>query len=213
MATNPNSTLSRVRDAMKSAGGPLRIVEIRDMIGLSGSDGYARVNRAMQDLIKARQAERHHHGRYVYLGDRPDAELCEKQRRMHRIMEYRARSGRTFTAREVAEQAECSLYLARECIGFLRRRGILRQDGQKKVCPSVSAPLYAVEEDRINTEWPFLRKGGRIEIDGLFTDMRALAGRFFSIETSGKDTAKQLRDAADGLGRLVSRFEEIKRSR
>jgi len=213
MATNPNSTMSRVRDVLKTSGRPLRIVEIRDMIGLSGADGYARVNRALQDLQKGRQAGRFQHGRYVSLGDRPDADFCEKQRKMHRIMEYRARSGRSFTAREVAEQAECSLYLARECIGFLRARGVLRQDGSKQVCPTVLAPLYAVEEERINDDWPFLRKGGRSAIDGLFTDMRALAGRFFSIETDGKDTLKQLKEAADGLGDLVAQYEKIKRSR
>ena len=93
MKSNPFSTQALVRGALKATDGPLRTSEIRDLIGLAGEEGYARVHRALESLRKAREVERVAVGRYQYAGERPDGASCTKQRRMQRIMWVRSKGG------------------------------------------------------------------------------------------------------------------------
>ena len=212
---NPFSTQSKVRSALKTAEQPLRIGDIRDIIGLPGADGYARVNRAIVDLIKARQVERFDRGRYRFLADRPDAEYCKKQRVMQRIMWMRSKNGNPFTARKIAELSGVSLYLTQKYIAWLMEKGVLRKEGNIQVAETAYAPLYLGDDDYLaNDDWPVMRALSKTrELDAALNEMRELAQRFFALEKLDKETLLNLQTTAARLGDLVGECGKIKGSR
>ncbi len=215
MKTNPLSTQSKVRSVLKASDVSLRISEIRDRIGLSGEDGYARVNRAITDLIKARQAERYDRGRYRYLADKPDAEYCKKQRVMQRIMWMRSKGGRPFTARHIAETANASLYMTQKYIAWLAEKGVLRKEGKVQVAETAYAPLYLGDDEYLASDaWPIMRTPPKArELDAAIHEMHELAQRFFAVEGLDGDTLSNLQTTASRLGELVSECGKLKCSR
>ncbi len=214
MPANPFSTQAKVRSALAAAGRPMRLPEIRDLIGLTGADGYDRVNRAMTDLRKARQAERVARGLWIYAGDRPDSEYCAIQRRMHRIMWKRSKGGETFTARRIAELAECSLYFAQRYIAFLSEKGVLRREGKVQVGRAAYAPLYIGDEAFLGSDdWPVMRATTRTrELDACLNEMRETAQVFFAVESLDAAGLLNLKDAVSRLGSLVGECEKMKSS-
>ena len=214
MKSNPFSTQALVRGALKATDGPLRTSEIRDLIGLAGEEGYARVHRALESLRKAREVERVAVGRYQYAGERPDGASCTKQRRMQRIMWVRSKGGNPFTARRIAELADASLYGTQRYIAFLCGKGVLRKSGRVRVSAAAFAPLYIGADDCLkNDEWPFLRSPGRTQaLDDCLNEMRELAGRFFAVDNLGEETLANLRAAALRLVDLVAECGQLKNS-
>jgi len=213
MRTNPFSTQSKVRAALKTADRPLRIPAIRDLIGLSGQDGYDRVNRAMTDLRKARQAERVDRGLWIYAGDRPDSAYCAVQRRMQRIMWKLSKRGEAFTARGIAELSDATIWYAQQYVAFLIREGVIRKRGQTMM-KTAATPLYIGEDHYLTSDdWPVMRSQSRTrEMDACLLEMRELAQRFFSVENLTSQTILNLKDAASRLGFLVGECEKMKRN-
>jgi len=84
-------TQSLVRNLLKAHAGVLRKSEIRDMIGFSGANGYARMNNAVQDLLKAGEIERTGHGRYQWLGKPSGGKRYQSQNRIWRFMWIRTK--------------------------------------------------------------------------------------------------------------------------
>jgi len=209
---NPFSTQAKVRSTLAASDRPMRIPEIRDRIGLSGADGYARVNRAMTDLHKARQTERVGRGLWIYAGDKPDSAYCAAQRRMQRIMWKRSKCGEFFTARRIAELSESTLWFAQKYIAFLSDRGVLRKEGKIQVGKAAYAPLYIGDDAYLITdEWPVMRtKSGIREMDACLNEMRELAQRFFAVDNLDADNLLNLKDTVSRLGVLVDECENIK---
>ena len=212
---NPFSTLSLVRGALKDAGRPLRVPEIRDLIGLAGEEGYNRTHRAICDLLKSKQCERTERGYYAYLEGRPENESCKAQRKMQRIMWMRSKNGNPFTARKISELAGCSLYQAQKYVAWLTGRGILRQVGKAPVAVSAYAPLYLGDEGHLaSDDWPVMRAQPRTQqIEACLGEMREIAGRFFAVESLDDDTLLNLKALASRLCELTDECEKIKRSR
>jgi len=210
---NPFSTQAKVRDALATAGREMGIPEIRDIIGLSGSGGYARVNRAMNDLMKAKQVERCGRGLYRYQKDRPGSDYCAKQRRMQRIMWLRSKRGESFTVRHIAEVAECALYTAQRYIAFLAGKGVIRKAGQTYTT-TTPAPLYSGEDDYLNDDaWPVMRAQSKTrELDALLNEMRDLAQRFFAVDNFTEETLLNLQNTVSGLAALVEECGKLKHS-
>ena len=212
---NPFSTQSLVRGALKDAGRPLRVTEIRDLIGLSGADGYARVNHALRDLRKAKQCERAERGYYRFLEGKPESDYCKTQRAMQRIMWMRSKNGNPFTARKIAELAGCSLYQAQKYVAWLTEKGVLRQVGKAPVAVTAYAPLYLGDDGYlVSDDWPVMRAQAKTQqLDGVLSEMREIAGRFFSIERLDADTISNLKTLVSRLGDLVGECDGIKHSR
>jgi predicted transcriptional regulator len=211
-SVNPFSTQSKVRSALKNAGAPVRVPQIRDLIGLAGEEGYNRVHRAICDLMKARQVERFDRGRYRYLADRPESDYCKTQRVMQRIMWMRSKNGKPFTARKISELARCSLCSAQKYLAWLLEKGILRKEGQTQVAVTAYAPLYLGEDAYLaNDDWPVMRTWSKTrELDACLNEMREIAGRFFAVEKLDEKTLSDLKAAASGLVNLVGECGKIK---
>lgn len=210
---NPFSTQSKVRGALKASGQPMRMSEIRDLIGLSGADGYARVNKAVQELLKSRQIERSGWGRYRYVADRPDADYCAKQRVMQRIMWMRSKNGSPFTVRKISELAGCSLFFAQKYVAYLADKGVIRKEGRVKTAATAYAPLYTGSDEYLkNDDWPVMRSEIVKYLDAALTEMRELAGKFFAVEDFKEETLLNLKQAASRIGDLVEECGKIKGS-
>lgn len=208
----PFSTQSRVRNALKANDRPMRIIQIRDLIGLEGDAGYARVNRALQGLLKSGEIERRSPGRYCWVWSVPDTEFCKKQKRMQRIMWIRTKKAQPFTARKVHELAECSIYLAKEYVTFLKRKGYLVKVGRKRTTGQAYAPTYLAVEEKLNDDWPVIRKRGKAAaVDECVEKLQALAVNFFRIEDLSAETLLNLKTTARELAEQVVRCEEIAR--
>jgi len=214
MAANPFSTQAKVRSALAAADRPLRVPEIRDLIGLTGQDGCDRVNWAVTDLSKARQAERVGRGLWIHAGGKPDSAHCAAQRRMHRIMWKRSKRGEMFTARSISEAAECTLWFAQKYVAFLIDKGVLRKEGKVQVGRAAYAPLYIGDDDYLpSDDWPVMRAQNRTrELDACLNEMRELAQRFFAIEKLDADGILNLKEAVSRLGSLVGECEKTKGS-
>lgn len=210
---NPFSTQEKVRSTLAAAGRQMGIPEIRNIIGLSGSAGYARVSRAMCDLMKSRQVERCARGLYRYLNERPASDYCAKQRRMQRIMWLRSKRGETFSSRHIAEVAECSLYTAQKYIAFLCGKGVVRKAGQMYTT-TTPAPLYIGEDDYLRDDnWPVMRAQSKTRaLDACLNEMRELTQRFFAVETINDETISNLKTAVSRLGALVDECGKMKHS-
>lgn len=211
---DPFSTQSRVRGALRDAGTPLRVTEIRDLIGLEGESGYNRVHRAICDLQKAGQCERAERGRYRYVEDRPEGEFCRTQRTMQRIMWMRSKNGNPFTARKVSELAGCSLYTAQKYLSWLTDKGVLRPAGRAQVSVSAYAPLYLGADAWLGSDaWPVMRAQSRTRLlEACLNEMREIAGRFFALEGLDQEALSHLRTSVSRLGELVTECEKIKGS-
>jgi len=211
---NPLSTQGRVRDALKTATAPLRVTEIRDLIGLSGEAGYNRVHRAVCDLMKARQCERVNRGMFRYIADRPESDYCKTQRVMQRVMWMRSKNGNPFTARRISELSGCALYTAQKYLGWLLEKGVVRQEGRVQVAETAYAPLYIGEEGYlVNDDWPVMRSQSKTrDLDAAMNEMREIAAQFFSIERIDAETLSNLKTLASRLGDLVEECRKIKSS-
>jgi len=212
---NPLSTQGKVRAALQNAADPIRIPQIRDLIGLAGEEGYNRVSRAIQDLVKAKQCERTDRGLYRFVEPRPESDYCRMQRVMQRIMWMRSKNRNPFTARRIAELSGCSLYTAQKYIAWLLEKGVLRHDGRAQVATTAYAPLYLGEDAYLATDdWPVMRAQSKSrELDACMNEMREIAARFFAVEKIEEETISNLKTAVSRLGELVDLCGKIKCSR
>lgn len=214
MASRPQtfSTQARVRNALKAHARPMRIAEIRDLIGLEGDKGCARVGRAIQSLLKSKEIERSDRGSYIWVNRIPDTAYCKKQQRMQRIMWIRSKTAKPFTARKVSELSECSLYLAKEYITFLRRKGYLYCAGRTRVASTGYAPTYLIPEDKLNDAFPVMRKASKAAaVNECVEKLQELAASFFRMEDMCGETLSNLRSTAHELAEQIDRCESIAR--
>ena len=205
----PFSTQSKVRGVLRAFGEPMRIVEIRALLGFEGPAGYARVNKAIRDLVKRGEVEKCGTGKYRWAGKLPDSAYCKKQKRMQRIMWIRSKKAQPFTARKVHELAECSIYLAKEYITFLRRKGYLEQIGKKQTTGRAVAPTYRAVQETLNDPWPVMRKQGKAAlIDECIEKLQALAANLFRMEDISRETLLNLKKTAHELAEQIDECEK-----
>ena len=204
------STQSRVRGLLKAINEPMRLVVIRDRLGFEGDLGYARINKAVGDLVKRGEVKKYAPGRYRWVGAVPDTEYCKKQKRMQRVMWIRSKKGEPFTARKIHELAECSIYLAKEYVTFLRKKGFIYQAGRARTTGRGYASTYLAVEEKLNSEWPVMRKQGKTAIiDECIEKLQALAVNFFRMEDISRETLLNLLTTTVELAVQVRKCEKI----
>jgi hypothetical protein len=203
------STSKLVRNLLKSYGDVLRKNEIRDIIGLSGNKGYARVNNAVKDLVKTGEVERTGYGRYRWLKELPDAKYCKSQNKMWRFMWIRTKKSKPFTVRKVHEVCDVALYTATKYVTFLFKKNYLEKVGKKKAYKT-NAPLYLIAPDKINTEVPVQRRRRETaEIEKCLDETRGLAAQYFRTADTRLETIRELLETARQINTVLENCEKI----
>jgi len=179
----------------------MRIADIRDLIGLSGAKGWARVNRAVHDLTKSGEIERWSHGRYRWVGGKkPDIRYYKKQIQIWRLMWIKTRRNEAFSVRDLHEATGVAYYTIVQYVTYLKKNGYLTPAGKRRAYKT-AAPLYLVAAERMKQTDPPLKKRVRktAEIEKRLDTVRELAAEFFRIEDTRKDTIQGLIGIADKI--------------
>jgi hypothetical protein len=195
-------TQTRIRNLLKAHQKPLRKADIRDLIGLSGDNGYGRVNNAIRDLLSKGEVEKTGYGRYRWVKDVPVDAYCKKQSVMWRFMWIRSKKNEPFTVRDIFEMTGVALYTARTYVTFLSRNGFLLKSGRKRTL-TTRAPLYLIDREKMQVEAPGMLRGRKsADIEEKLDQVRELAARFFYTADTKRETLKSLMATAreiDGL--------------
>lgn len=198
-----------VRNLLKAHAGVLRKSEIRDMIGYSGANGYARVNNAVQDLLKAGEIERTGHGRYQWLGKPSGGKRYKSQNRMWRFMWIRTKKNEPFTVRKIHEMTGVAQDTAKKYVTYLLKEGHLEKVGKKRAFKT-RAPLYIIAADKMSTEVAIMqRQREAVNIEGCLDEARALAGKFFNVADTKIETIRGLLDTAQQMTAALKNCEQI----
>jgi hypothetical protein len=193
-----------IRNLLKAHQEPLRKAEIRDLIGLSGANGYGRVNNAIRDLVRRGEVEKSGHGRYKLATETKGNAHCKKQTIMWRFMWIRSKKSEPFTVREIFEMTGVSLYTAKPYVTFLKRKGFLYQSGRKKTSTAY-APLYLVDPEKMQIEAPALLKRREInKVEMNLDRIRELAARFYYTADTKPETLHSLMDISTQINRLLT---------
>ena len=203
------STQSLVRNVLKSHARALRKSEIRDLIGYSGANGYAKVNNAVQDLLKVGEIERTGYGRYQWLGKPAGEKYCKSQNRMWRFMWIRTKKNEPFTVRKIHEMTGVAQDTAKKYVTFLLKDGHLENVGKKRAFKT-RAPLYLIAADKISTDVPVLRRQREAaQIENLLEEVRTLAGKFFRVADTKIETIRGLLDTAWQMTVALKNCEQV----
>lgn len=123
--TEKMSLAQRVRDAARSLGGQRESFSASDLFDAVGVQTYREKKRAyntVRDLVTAGEFERLAPGLYRFVARRGKPQLRE-------IMWRYLRMSRTVTLEDLRMVSECSEAYAREWLGILIRRGVVRDHG------------------------------------------------------------------------------------
>ncbi|MDD2318412.1 MAG: hypothetical protein PHD57_13825 [Desulfobacterales bacterium] len=203
-----SGTLTLVRNAIKTSDRALRKSEIRDLIGLSGDNGYGRVNNAVRDLVKRGEAERVGYGRYQWTRKTPDVKDFKIQNQIWRFMWIRSKKNEPFTVRMIHELTGIAHYTIRSYATFLLRSGHLERVGKKKAFKT-SAPLYLIARDKMNESFPVMRRHKESsDIERLIDSAREMAAGMFQTANTSLDTIQKLLQTTRTMIRILERCEK-----
>lgn len=198
-----------VRNLLKAHAGVLRKSEIRDLIGYSGANGYAKVNNAVQDLLKAGEIERTGHGRYQWIGKPSGGKRYKSQNRIWRFMWIRTKKNEPFTVRKIHEMTGVAQDTVKKYVTFLLRKGHLEKVGKKRAFKT-RAPLYLIPADKISTDVPIMqRQREAAKIESCLDEVRVLAGKFFNISDTRIETIRGLLDIARQMTIALKNCEQM----
>lgn len=193
------STQGMVRRAIRTAAGPIRVAEIRDLLKLPGDRAYKCIQVAVAELVSTGEIERSGYGRYVWKGDRPAATVAPKQNTIWRFAQIRTRKNKPFTAREAHEVTGVGLDLAKRYITFLKQGGYLVVSGQKKGKTS-SVPIYLLADLYVNTTAPVMRRDTRaVSAEATMDEIRQMASEFFRVTDTRTETLQKLMATCDRI--------------
>lgn len=202
-------TITLVRNLLKAHGDVLRKSEIRDLIGLSGDNGYARVNNTVNDLVKTGELERTSYGRYRWLKEVPNAKYCKSQNKIWRFMWIRTKKGKPFTARKIHEVCGVTLFTVQRYVAFLLKSDYLEKIGKKKAYKT-NAPLYLIAPDKINAKVPVMRRQrSTAEIEKYMDETRDLAARYFKTADTRLETIRELLKTTREINTILASCEQI----
>lgn len=205
-------TQTLIRNLLKAHKESLRKAEIRDLIGLSGENGYGRVNNAIRDLVSRGEVEKTGYGRYRWSKEVPVDAYCKKQSVMWRFMWIKSKKGEPFTVRDIFEMTGVAMYTARAYVTFLSRNGYLLKSGRKRTL-TTRAPLYLIDREKMQVEAPgLLRKRETAEIEETLDRVRELAAGFYHTADTNLETIKSLVAVSDEMNSLMQKCEKIKES-
>lgn len=209
MIRHATGTQTMVSNLLKAVETPMRVCEIRDTIGLSGSKGAGRVNNALRDLVRRKEVKRTHYGRYQWVGEAPKDHQCKKQRILWRYMWFRSKKRKPFTVRKVHEMTGVSLYTTKHYVTYLSRSGFLVKVGRKK-SKTTYANLYIVDEARMQIAAPTMQKRQKtIEVESEMDKCRKLAATFFTVAKIEAETIKNLQEAVQEIGKILESCEAM----
>ena len=172
-------TQTLIRNLLKAHKKPLRKAEIRDLIGLSGDNGYGRVNNAIRDLVRRGEVEKTGYGRYRWLKDVSVSVYCKKQSVMWRFMWIRSKKIEPFTVRDIFEMTGVALYTARSYVTFLSRNGFLNKSGKRRTL-TAHAPLYMIDREKMQIEAPaMLKRRESVAVEQKLDRVRDLSAEFY----------------------------------
>ena len=201
------SIQSRVLAVIR-ANGKLSVRSLRAALGLEGEKGYARISRAAQDLEQAGYVRRVAPATYQFIGVPKDLDYAGTQRRIVRIIRIRTKRNAPFTARKLAEMAECSINWAQRYVLYLRKQGYLESVGFDRVgrC-MVKAPTYLAPAEKLNDDWPAMRRISQTKlIDVKVAELREMAYQVANECSADKKTLQKL---TDQLRQMIDLAETI----
>jgi hypothetical protein len=197
------STQSQVLEVIRECG-DIRIKNIQQILGLPNENGYARVARAINDLMKAGYIKRPTYGRYRYVGVPQDIDYAKAQKRMARVIRIRTRRSEPFTARSLAELSDCSPGWSGRYINFLIRKGFLEKAGDETSPNKIKATTYLALEEKLNIEWPVMKRNVKAQnLDRLVSRIRAGAFQIGRSCEANKSSLTATREALKGITDMV----------
>lgn len=159
------------------ATGRISLKGIQRVLALPDPADHERIKHAVLNLVKGGHVERVAPATYAYTDKQSDLGYKNAQYRMARVIRIRTVRGEVFSARKLAELADCGCDWSQRYVRFLLSKGILEKRGHEKVGPNkTKAALYLALEEKLNTDWPTLRRTGRIaELDNIVCEIRSKA--------------------------------------
>ncbi|WP_319405137.1 FaeA/PapI family transcriptional regulator [uncultured Desulfosarcina sp.] len=204
-------TQTLIRNLLKAHKKPLRQTEIRDLIGLSGANGYGRVNNAIRDLVRNGEIEKTGYGRYQWVKDVPVDAYCKKQSIMWRFMWIRSKKSDPFTVRDIFEMTGVAMYTARTYVTFLSKNGFLHKSGRKRTL-TTRAPLYLIDREKMQIEAPgMLRRRESAEIEDTLDQVRELATQFYYTADTRPETINSLVAVSAEINGLLSNCIQLRK--
>lgn len=161
--TVAGSTQSQVFEAVREAG-EITVKALQTVLAMPGELGYARIYRTTYELMRAGYIKRSAPGTFKYVRSPKDIDYSKSQKRMIRVIRIRTRRNEPFTARILAEIADCSLNGSQRYIHFLVTKGFLARVGYYTISPNkAKMATYLALEEKLNDEWPILRRQRKTE--------------------------------------------------
>lgn len=187
------------------ASGQISLKGIQCALGRSEPGSSQRIKHAVLNLVKGGHVERMAPAIYAYTGRRGDLGYKNAQHRMARVIRIRTVRGEVFSARKLAELADCSWGWSQRYIHFLLGKGILEKRGYEVVGPTKTrAAVYLALTEKLNTEWPILKRTGRIEeLDNIVCEIRSKAFEISRACFAEKRSLAATKDLVSALSRLV----------
>ena len=205
-------TQALIRNLLKAHKKPLRKAEIRDLIGLSGDNGYGRVNNAIRDLVQRGEIEKTGYGRYQWLNEVPVDTYCKKQSVMWRYMWIRSKKNEPFTVRDIFEMTGVAMYTARTYTTFLSKNGFLLKCGKKRTS-TARAPLYLIDREKMQIKAPgMIRKRESAEVEEKLDRVRELAAQFYYTADTRKATIDSLLSISTEINGILKDCQQMRNS-
>jgi len=191
MSPRAGSLQSRVLEAIRAAGeGGIRVVTIRDQLGLDGPNDYPRISNACRDLARTGRVKKVAAATFEYVGEPKDLNYTTSQRRMVRVIRIRSKRREPFTVRRLSELAGCTLDWAQRYAKFLREKGFIEKAGMVTV-GCTRAPVYLAVDEKLNDEWPALRRQKKTRaVDNDVAKLREMAFRIGRELKADKESLK-----------------------
>lgn len=201
------SIQARVREAIK-AHGEISIKGMQEALGIPGPKGYSRITVAARDLMRRECIKRTSPGTYAYVGEPKGLDYSRAQRRMIRVIRIRTKRSAPFTARQLAELAECSHDWTKRYLTFLKKEGYVAAVGAVRVGPSrVKTPVYLAVPEKLNEEWPAMRRNKKTsDIDAIASKIRETA---YKVARECDADAGSLKKAMGDLREMVEILESF----
>lgn len=188
----------------------MTVIGIRRALGLDDKKGWTLVNNALRELVKTGCAEKTGKAKYKYLKEPVDDAYLKTQKRMVRIIRIRTKKQEPFTAKILSELSDCSFGWAGRYIKHLVDNGIIERAGYiRQHTRGARAPAYLADEDRLNDNWPALRRRkGTAELDSIMSDLREKAHRIAGFAKPDLESLKEVIDNASEIIALADKARE-----
>ena len=188
----------------------MSMIGLRRSLGLEGKSGWNLINNAAREFIRTGCIEKSGRAKLKYVREPVDDRYLSTQKRMARVIRIRSKRVDPFTVRELASLSECTENWASRYIKHLLNHGCLEKVGSKKqFSRGPRAPSYLAADDKINENWPALRRRkSTSKLDKLISGIRENAHRIAGFAKPDPDSLEEAKSQAREIIELADKAKK-----